>query len=281
LKRIIKNGIKRLADGFVALAGGTAVGRYFYAQIINNAMERTQRVSHCGLDLLFAVPNAVCQFRADTFSTKEPETLEWIDGIPRGSIVWDVGANVGLYACYAAKARGCRVFAFEPSVFNLEILARNIVLNGLTDQITIVPLPLSDQLAISKLNMTATEWGGALSTFGQAYGHDGAPLRKVFEVPTIGLSMLDAVNLLRIRQPDYIKMDVDGIEHLILQGGASILREIKSASIEINDEFLAQAEDAASCLRAAGLTLKQKRHAEYFDSYTSAARHTFNQVWTK
>jgi FkbM family methyltransferase len=274
LKRIIKSGIKRLAHGVVALSGRTAFGRYFYAQIINNAMERTQRVSHRGLDLVFSVPNAVCQFRADTFSTKEPETLEWIDGIPRGSIVWDVGANVGLYACYAAKARSCRVFAFEPSVFNLEILARNIVLNGLTDQITIVPLPLSDELAISKLNMTATEWGGALSTFGQAYGHDGAPLRKVFEVPTIGLSMLDAVNLLKIRQPDYIKMDVDGIEHLILHGGAPILREIKSASIEINDEFHTQANNAASCLKAAGLTLRQKRHADYFDAQAGPARHT-------
>lgn len=281
MKRIIKDGVKRLADGFVAISSRTAFGRYLYAQIVNNAMERVQRVRHRGLDLVFSVPNAVCQYRADSFSTKEPETLEWIDGIPTGSVIWDIGANVGVYACYAAKARRCRVFAFEPSVFNLEILARNIMLNGLTEQITIIPLPLSDHLAMNKLNMTATEWGGSLSTFGQTYGHDGTPIRKVFEVPTIGLSMLDAVNLLGVQQPDYIKMDVDGIEHLILQGGGPILSRIRSASIEINDEFRAQASSASSCLRAAGLTLKQKRHAECFDSQTGPARHTFNQVWTK
>jgi FkbM family methyltransferase len=281
LKRIIKQGVKRLADGFVAISGKSAFGRYLYAQIINNAMERVQRVSHHGVNLIFSVPNALCQYRADSFSTKEPETLEWIDAIPTGSVVWDIGANVGLYACYAAKARGCRVFAFEPSVFNLEILARNIVLNGLTEQITIIPLPLTDHLAMSKLNMTATEWGGALSTFGQSYGHDGAPIHKVFEVPTIGLSMVDAVELLGITQPDFIKMDVDGIEHLILAGGAPILREIKSASIEINDEFRAQADNAASCLKVAGLALRQKRHADYFDSQAGPVRHTFNQVWTK
>ena len=281
MKRIIKDGVKRLADGFVAVSGKSAFGRYIHAQIVNNAMERVQHVSHRGMNMIFSVPNAMCQYRADSFSTKEPETLEWIDGIPTGSVVWDIGANVGLYACYAAKARGCRVFAFEPSVFNLEILARNIMLNRLTEQITIIPLPLTDHLAMNKLNMTATEWGGALSTFGQAYGHDGAPLRKVFEVPTIGLSMVDAVNLLGIAQPEYIKMDVDGIEHLILAGGASILRQIKGASIEINDEFRAQADNAASCLKAAGLALRQKRHAECFDSQTGPARHTFNQVWTK
>jgi len=96
----------------------------------------------------------------DTFSTKEPETLEWIDKIPQGSVIWDVGANIGLYTCYAAKARGCRVFAFEPSVFNLELLARNIFLNELTDRVTIIPTPLSNTLAFNALNMQTTEWGG-------------------------------------------------------------------------------------------------------------------------
>jgi FkbM family methyltransferase len=281
LKKLIKNGVKKFAGGFVGLSGKTAIGRYVYGQIISNAMERVQRVSHRDLNLVFSIPNAVCRFRADTFSTEEPETLEWIDGIPRGSTVWDVGANVGLYACYAAKARGCRVFAFEPSVFNLAILARNIFLNQLTEQITIIPLPLSDRLAVSKLNMTATEWGGALSTFGQGYGHDGAPMRKVFEVPMIGISMLDAVNLLGIPLPDYIKMDVDGIEHWILEGGAPVLQGTTSVSIEINDDFCAQATDAAHWLQAAGLSLKQKRHVDYLDSRSGPARHTFNQVWTR
>ena len=109
---------------------------------------------------MFVVPNVINHYRIDTFSTKEPETLEWIDKIPQGSVLWDIGSNIGLYSCYAAKARGCRVFAFEPSVFNLELLARNIFLNGLTDQVTIVPLPLSDALSFSTLNMSSTEWGG-------------------------------------------------------------------------------------------------------------------------
>ena len=281
MKPIIKAGLKRMIYWLVGFMGKTSAGRYLYAQIIDNAMGRTQKVEHQGLNLTFSIPNTVNSYRADTFSTKEPETLEWIDGIPQGSVVWDIGANVGLYTCYAAKARGCRVFAFEPSVFNLELLARNIFLNGLTNQATIVPLPLSGELAISKLNMTTTEWGGALSTFSQTYGHDGQPLRKVFEFPTIGLSMVDAVDLLKIPQPDYIKMDVDGIEHLILKGGMPILREVKGILIEINDKFSTQVNEARKYLREAGLSLKEKRHADYFDSDTGAAKYTFNQIWTK
>jgi len=117
------------------------------------------------LQLKFSVPNKLCRFRADTFSSKEPETLEWIDGLPKDSILWDIGANVGLYSCYAAKARNCRVFSFEPSVFNLELLARNIFLNDLVQQASIVPIALSDAVSINTLNMTTTAWGGALSSY--------------------------------------------------------------------------------------------------------------------
>jgi len=278
---MMKNFVRTVVTAFVGISGKTTLGRYLYGQIVDNAMSRTQKVTHDGVRLIFSVPNALSKYRADSFSSKEPETLEWIDRIPTGAVLWDVGANVGLYTCYAAKARGCRVFAFEPSVFNLELLARNIYLNGLTDLVTIVPLALAGILARSTLRMTSTEWGGALSTFGESFGHDGEPIRKVFEVPTIGLSMVDSVSLLKIPQPDFIKMDVDGIEHLILKGGLPILRSVQGASIEINDQFATQSDEASRYLQEAGLSLLGKRHADQFDSHPGAARYTFNQVWVR
>jgi len=281
MKNKIKSGIKWLIDLLFAILESNYVGRFVYECIIYNIMNRTQKVDHQGVNLVMSIPNGLNKYRANTFSTKEPETLEWFDNMPTGSVVWDIGANVGLYSCYAAKHRNCRVFAFEPSVFNLEILARNIFLNDLMERITIVPLPLSDELAVSTLNMTSTEWGGSMSTFGQAYGHDGEVMSKVFELPTIGLSMVEADTLLKVPQPDYIKMDVDGIEHLILKGGMPVLRGVMGILIEINDKFVAQASDANNYLQEAGLVLKEKRHADYYDSVTSAARYTFNQIWIR
>lgn len=271
--------VKKLIDASVGLMGRTGGGRYLFGRITANAMGLTRTISHRGVSLTFAAPNELARARADTFSRKEPETLEWIDGIPEGSLVWDIGANVGLYTCYAAKHRGCRVFAFEPSVFNLELLARNVVLNGLVSKVTVVPLPLSGESAASQLNMSSTDWGGAMSTFGEAYGHDGRALRKIFEYPTIGVSMTDAVNLLKIPRPDYIKMDVDGIEHLILKGGMPVLGGVKGILIEINDEFAAQASGASECLRQAGFTLKEKKHADIRQTGGSAT--TFNQIWVR
>ena len=249
-------------------------GQYFIENLLKSSISRTTSISHNNVKLTFSVPNRINQFRADTFSTKEPETLEWIDQIPENSIVWDIGANVGLYSCYAAKRCGCMVYAFEPSVFNLEILARNIYLNGLTDKIVIIPLPLNEKVNTSKLNLSTTDWGGALSTFGQSYGHDGKPLHKIFEYQTIGVSMVDAIRLLKIPQPDYIKIDVDGIEHLILKGGKDVLKSIKGILIEINEEFQKQFEDCEKYLHESGLILKEKRHADMFKNTIC-----YNQIW--
>ncbi|MDB4877477.1 MAG: Methyltransferase [Gemmatimonadetes bacterium] len=263
----------------VSLMGSTSGGRYLYAQIVGAAMQRTEAVEHHGVGLSFAVPNAQNKFRVDTFSEKEPETLDWIDEMTPGSVLWDIGANVGLYSCYAAKRKGCRVFAFEPSVFNLELLARNVFVNNLAALVTIVPLPLSESRCVSTFNMTTTDWGGALSTFGESYGYDGKPLVKKFEFATVGLSMNDAAELLRIPPPDYIKMDVDGIEHLILKGGVPQLETVKSILIEINDAFQSQAQEAEQYLAAAGLHLKEKRRWKGTDG--SSFETAFNQIWNR
>lgn len=279
MKAMIKQLTKRLIGSFVSITSKTSAGRHFHNQVVNTAMGQILKISHGSLDLTLPVPNQLCYWRAKTFSTKEPETLEWIDGLPEGALLWDVGANVGLYSVYAAKQRNCRVWAFEPSVFNLELLARNVFLNGVTDRVCLVPLALSDGLGSSQLHMTSTEWGGALSTFGQDYGWDGMTLRQVFEFQTVGLSMEDAVQRLGLPQPDYIKMDVDGIEHLILQGGSSVLRQVKGIHIEVNNDFREQAEQCQRLLSEAGLVLKEKRHSEMIENSPSGFHNTFNQSW--
>ena len=201
--------------------------------------------------------------------------------MPKGSVLWDVGANVGLYTVYAAKKRMCQVWAFEPSVFNLELLARNIFLNDLTKQVCIVPMALSDKLASSQLRMTTTDWGGALSTFDKTFGWDGKSIRQVFEFQTLGLSMNDAFERLCIPKPEFIKMDVDGIEHLILSGGANILKSVREVLIEVNDDFTEQASQINKLLTESGLVLKTKRHSDIIASSTTGFANCFDQIWVR
>lgn len=279
MKAQIKLAVRNIIRMMVGFSGRTRIGRYLFNQVINTAMEQARVVSHDGLQFNIATPNALCDWRARTFSTKEPETLEWIDSIPEGSVLWDVGANIGLYSVYAAKKRNCEVWAFEPSVFNLELLARNISANGLADRVCIVPLALSDRMGASQMHMTTTEWGGALSTFGQDFGWDGKAIRQVFKFQTMGLSMEDAVLKLSIPQPEYLKMDVDGLEHFILKGGRSVLANVREVLIEVNDDFHEQADQCRALLTQAGLVLMGKRHSEMIATNTNGFQNSYNQIW--
>lgn len=281
VKRMLKQGVKRMLGAATKVLGASTAGRFLLRRITDEAMSRTRTVVHGRVELRFATPNELNEYRASSFSTKEPETLEWIDNIPEGSVLWDIGANVGLYSCYAAKHRRCRVFAFEPSVFNLELLARNVFLNGLASEVTIVPLPLCETKKFSDLKMTSMEWGAALSTFGERFGHDGLPIRDVFSFRTIGLSIVDAVADLSVPQPDFIKMDVDGIEHLILEGGGAVLASARGVLVEINDHFTEHAARASAHLTVAGFRLQAKRHADCFDLVEDTAKYTYNQIWSR
>ena len=84
-------------------------------------------------------------WRANTFASKEPETLAWIDGMCREDVLWDIGANVGLYTVYAAKR--VKSVLFEPSIFNLELLGRNCSVNEVEDKVVIFPIALVNKMA--------------------------------------------------------------------------------------------------------------------------------------
>ena len=60
-----------------------------------------------------------------------------------------------------------KVFAFEPSFLNLEIFEKNLNENNLNDNITIVPLALTNSSKVSEFNMSTIDHGSALSTFGE------------------------------------------------------------------------------------------------------------------
>jgi FkbM family methyltransferase len=273
--------LKIIINSFLAVVFKFRISNYIFKNIINFVMESYTEVVYRNLNLRITTPNSLCKWRALTFSSKEPETLEWIDSMPKKSIFWDIGANIGLYSIYAAKSKNCKVWAFEPSVFNLELLARNIFINDLTKQIVIVPLALNDSLRSSQLKLTTKEWGGALSNFGRNFGWDGKMIKEVFEFQTIGISLDEVKKLLKIPQPDFIKIDVDGLEHFILKGGHDVLSATKEVLIEINDDFKDQAKKSNDILTDLGLVLKEKRQAEYIASNTDGWQYTYNQIWVR
>ena len=78
-----------------------------------------------------------------------------------------------------------------------------------------------------------------------------------------------------------IKVDVDGIEHLILRGAEEVLMlpSLETVLVEVNDDFQALAAEVSGLLGAAGFKLVERRHSDMFDG--GAFDNTFNQIWAR
>ena len=121
-----------------------------------------------------------------------------------------------------------------------------------------------------------------MSTFGVETGHDGAALQTQLSYGTTGMSLDFMVEQGLIPQsPTMIKIDVDGIEHLILRGAAKVLAlpGLQTVLIEVNDDFQVLATEVEHHLQRAGFTLVERRHSNMFTTGIFAS--TFNQVWVR
>lgn len=185
----------------------------------------------CGLK--FFIPNSHVAWRVQTMKTKEVDTLEWIDGMPAGSMFYDVGANIGLYALYAAK-KGLNVHAFEPESLNFALLNRNIALNALKN-VTAWPMALADEPKIAPLHISQMIAGGSCHAFDESRDFRGEIKQFSFDQGSIAVEMDDFAE--QFGFPDYIKIDVDGFEHLVCEGAFNCLMRAKSVLIEINTHY--------------------------------------------
>lgn len=238
-------------------------------------LKEKSAISINGKKIFLSTPNFLNRYRHKTFFTKEPETLTWIDSFEESAVFYDIGANVGLYSIYAAMKKDVQVFCFEPSFFNLEFLARNIYINKLTDRISIFPVALNDKVSISNFQLTSTEWGGALSTFEKGFDDSGNKIQSKFIYNTIGFDLDHLVEVTKIPFPEYVKIDVDGLEHFIIGGAQNVIKKAKSVLIEINDNFEEQRSTSEKFMTDLGFKLVQKVHTE------SLEQPTFNQLWEK
>lgn len=245
------------ADFGIRLLHGAArlPGRRFYRLYLDELNRRHNEspdgvaVQIAGREAVFAAPNQLTRWRAETLLEKEPATIAWIDGFAPGAVFWDIGANVGIYSVYAAIARNCRVVAFEPVPENYALLVRNLAGNGLTGAVSALPVALAASSRLAALAIPDAMVGSAFARFGE----DGASGPSI---AALGLSIDDFVARFDPPFPAHIKIDVDGTETDILAGAAATLADsrLQSLSIEVDDSEPAQAEEIRRVLAGHGFT---------------------------
>jgi FkbM family methyltransferase len=192
-------------------------------------------------------------WRAQTYSTKEPDTLAWIDAFFRpGEVIYDIGANIGQYSLYAAKRlKGvCQVLAFEPEALNYAKLNRNIVLNGLSGTVLPYCLAVTERTGLDRFFSKTFAPGAALHALHRPVTQGEEAFAPQNQQGMMGVSLDDLTGHFGLGFPNHIKIDVDGIEDLIVRGAGrtldgpalrTVLVEVymyKAVAGEIRDTFL-------------------------------------------
>jgi FkbM family methyltransferase len=230
------------------------------AEALSRAWDGAQvSVSTGRKTIKFLAPTPMLRLRAASAMSKEPETIEWLDGVGADDVLWDIGANVGLFSLYAAAERSCRVLAFEPSAANYMVLTRNVQINGLDDRISAYALALSGETCLGVLNLDSSALGTAMNEFGRAgatsrYSSNAHPQGHAM----IGITVDEFASRFAPPMPTHIKLDVDGLEWPILQGAVSTLKSprLKSIIVELSITDHAERERSIALLQSCGLHLR-------------------------
>ena len=189
-----------------------------------------------GIIIQYSTPNDMTRWRVQSFEQKEPSTVAWLDAMFPGSILLDVGANVGMYSLYAAVSKQMKVYAFEPESQNFALLNTNIALNQAQNRVIAYPLAISDETKADKLYLSDFTIGGSCHSFGEEVGFDLKPRESQFAQGCFSITIDQLVATNTIPVPNYIKIDVDGFEHKVLHGAEATLQnpEVKSIIVELN-----------------------------------------------
>ena len=226
-----------------------------------------------GKELIFFSPNFLIDILIKDFYSKEPETLQWIDNFNKKEklIFWDIGSNIGLYSIYAAvNFENIEVISFEPSTSNLRILSRNISINNLENKIKIFQLPLG-VLKNKFLNFNERKFneGESHNSLDKNIDFEGKNIKPSNKYKIFSTNIDQIIEDKILEVPDYIKIDVDGIEHLILKGGLSVLKnqKILEIQIEINENYTEQFTTVLEIMKQCNFKFKEKKRNDLSKYY--------------
>lgn len=227
-----------------------------------------------GQTISVGVRSSLELWRCRTYETKEPETLDWIDSFSPNDVLFDIGANIGMYSLYAGM-KGARVFSFEPEGQNFAGLANNCLTNGLKN-VTPYCMALADKAHFDLLYITSTNPGDSQHNLGAEnpfYKREHSGTQGIF-----ACSIDQLCNDYGFPIPQHIKIDVDGLEDRILEGAQVVLShpEFRSLLIEISGY---DGQESVAIGRLADLGLHPvSMHAREYRNGSMWAR---NQVFTR
>jgi FkbM family methyltransferase len=176
-----------------------------------------------GEKIKFWTPSNYSKFSIDNFIGKEKLLEKFISEIPDKNevIFWDIGSNLGIYSILCATLKKkIKIVSFECSTSSLLAISKNISLNNLKDRISIFPLGVSEK---NHDFLLLKEYYSGLGSQFNALGNDfdltnTQSNKSTNEYKTFSLSLDNILDQGLLNFPDFIKLDVDGLELEVLNG---------------------------------------------------------------
>ncbi len=164
--------------------------------------------------------------------SSEPPVQEALASLLRpGCAFYDVGANTGFFSLIAARlvGTGGNVYAFEPVPENAAAVRTNSQLNSL-DNLSVFEVAVGSRCGNEELLLTEWDGGSTLST--SAVRTSEPVSKRTVRV----VSLDDFIPAERLRQPDFVKIDVEGVELEVLKGMSKTMTESKPILLyEVDD----------------------------------------------
>jgi len=167
--------------------------------------------------------------------------------IPKGGNVLDIGANIGCFSLYAARAGARRVIAAEPSAESFATLVDNIHRNGYTD-------------VIRPFQLAVTARAGDVVPFPTRSSPENrigasAAREELADVQTTTLE--EIVAKCQVDTVDLLKLDCEGAEYeIILNASRGLLLTVREIRLEYHD---GRADDLIGHLEKNGFVVTRHR----------------------
>jgi FkbM family methyltransferase len=164
------------------------------------------------------------------------------------SVAFDVGANVGVFTCYLAAAGAGQVHSFEPVPETFVRLKRNVLANKLAERCKLNCLAVGKAFGLVTFQVDASSPGTNRIAGSEAKRAQGDSLLQ----NVAAISLDEYCGLAGIEQITFLKIDVEGMECLALEGGLELFREkrVHGALIEVCPRNLKSAGFSPAALYA-------------------------------
>ena len=232
-----------------------------YRVILLEKAKLIKKLKYPGLDLSFIVRSATELSRVRKF--KETWTIKWINRIPAGSVMWDVGANIGIMSSAAAlRDEIDKVVAIEPFFMNYAAIVENLMINNLSQKVVVVCGGLGEETSFIPLKLQNVSEGGALHSFGDIFQIGERSIVPVGEQSCLSFRLDDLVTYAGIPFPTHLKIDIDGYELSMLRGAEKTLADPRMKGIQVetmdHDEDTPQRQAVLSLIEKHGFQLENE-----------------------